>query len=80
VTEDIVTRLRHGFHCPCEHWGHERECEIHQAFVDAQLRQVADEIERLRAAGDALVTALDEGEWTTDVLPAIAAWEEVRRG
>lgn len=37
------------------------------------------EIERLRAAGDALADALDTGNWTADILPAAEAWQEARR-
>ena len=43
-------------------------------------QEAADEIERLRAAGDALVNALDTGYWRSGVLPSIAAWQEARRG
>ena len=39
-----------------------------------------DEVGRLRAAGDALVRALDDGTWATDVMPSVAAWQEARRG
>lgn len=37
-----------------------------------------NEIERLRAAGDALVESLDHSR--ADIRSAVAAWEEARRG
>ena len=40
--------------------------------------EAADEIERLRAAGDALVESLDHSR--ADIRSAVAAWEEARRG
>jgi hypothetical protein len=72
VADDIVTRLRAN-----ADW-------IAQAFAvlqgTAELgREAADEIERLRAAGDALDATL--GAWARDDEQfVIAAWQEARRG
>ena len=49
------------------------------ATLTADLAAERAEVERLRAAGDALVAALETGEWARDVMPAVAAWEEAGR-
>jgi hypothetical protein len=76
VADDIVTRLR----------DRQRELEFWWPDDDPPLTWVgeaADEIERLRAAGDALAERL---RWWTDVAREAAAsvvlqtWEEARRG
>ena len=43
---------------------------------NALTSEAADEIERLRAAGDALATAVRAGRWDD----ALDSWEEARRG
>jgi hypothetical protein len=68
VADDILTRLR----------------DDESVFVDTNLlHEVADEIERLRAAGDALATRL---RWWTDGTDAsypdhqaLQTWNEIRR-
>lgn len=40
--------------------------------------QMVDDLNRLRAAGDALVESLDHSR--ADIRSAVAAWEEARRG
>ena len=73
-SEDIVERLAAEF-AP-EHDGQ----IVLSTTVDADLlRDAKAEIERLRAAGDALVHALDAGDWAKDVMPAVVAWQEARR-
>jgi hypothetical protein len=67
VADDIVTRLRHI------------HMELTVDDYDDVISEAADEIERLRAAGDALVTAMQSGSdagWDA----AIDAWQEARRG
>ena len=54
------------------------------ATANSELRSevlaLKQKIERLLDAGDALIVALDKGEWYDDVLPAIDNWQEARRG
>lgn len=67
--EDIVTRL------------HE---EIDSLKVDVQvLRDAADEIERLRAAGDALAINYElmlEQDWSAFSVAFLHEWKDARRG
>jgi hypothetical protein len=68
VADDIVTRLRHVA------WLAEEGSQVTDLAATA-----ADEIERLRAAGDALVTVMQAGSdagWDA----AIDAWQEADRG
>jgi hypothetical protein len=68
VTDDIVTRLRR--------WG---DTVGSFGMMRALHYQAADEIERLRAAGDALATVMQSGSdagWDA----AIDAWQEARHG
>lgn len=63
MADDIVNRLRDHEHC-------DPECVTMKA---------ADEIERLRAAGDEMADAATRQQWSRlDV--AVAAWQEARRG
>lgn len=55
------------------------ECQdkAHVRMISGSLfTEAADEIERLRAAGDALATGVRSGQWDD----ALDAWEEARRG
>jgi hypothetical protein len=78
VTDDIVTSLR-------ESAGWIKDVEHESWFGTADLQtDAADEIERLRAAGDALAECLrwwadfaDQGYPDDD---ALRTWEEARRG
>ena len=65
MADDVVTRLRiAGFD------------DSHPGDL---LFQAADEIERLRAAGDEMADAATRQQWSRlDV--AVAAWQEARRG
>lgn len=71
MDDDIVTRLLE---------------EIDSLKVDVQvLRDAIVEIERLRAAGDALAEMVAvrlplEGDWPDYVIPYLRAWKEARRG
>jgi len=64
VADDIVTRLR--------------TVDIWDDAVGLMDR-AADEIERLRAAGDALVNALETNMMATAVV-LVNQWKEARRG
>lgn len=74
MDDDIVARLREGF---------DRRTSlvsngITSVRADTQLmKEAADEIERLRAAGDALVAAIRNHMLSEK---DIRAWEEARRG
>jgi hypothetical protein len=74
VTDDIVTRLR-IIHCAADDLTPCGTCLICQA---------ADEIERLRAAGDELAEHLSNWAYSTEHAlsehRALETWEEVRRG
>lgn len=56
------------------------ECEWSNPGVNEYEAAMLTKIERLLDAGDALVVALDKGEWYDDVLPAIDNWQEARLG
>ncbi len=61
-------------------WGKALEDQAaHIATLTADLAAERAEVERLRAAGDALAEVLDTGNWTYDILPAAEAWREARR-
>ena len=63
-SDDIVTRLR---------------SENRMVLAPFHMSDAADEIERLRALGDALADAAIRQQWSRlDV--AVAAWHEARRG
>lgn len=63
MADDIVTRLRD---------------EIDSLKVDVQvLRDAADEIERLRSVGDALVASIRNHDLSES---HVKAWQEARRG
>lgn len=73
MADDIVTRLRK---MP---WRtlRQRGCGVQHCIEERE--EAADEIERLRAAGDALVKVMQAGSdagWDA----AIDAWQEARRG
>ena len=79
MADDIVTRLR-IIHCAADDLTLCGTCLICQA---------ANEIERLRAAGDALATRLrwwtdgSDRWWTDEAYPdhqALQTWEQARRG
>jgi len=74
VADDIVTRLRNPqLPCICIDVVLP-SCHPCNARLDA-----ADEIERLRAAGDALVNALETNMMATAVV-LLNQWKEARRG
>ena len=52
----------------------DRKSDAMATYIESQKA----EIERLRAAGDALVESLDHSR--ADIRSAVAAWEEARRG
>lgn len=61
------------------------EAEMQQVRLDhittlGELQESMAKLVRLRAAGDALVESLDAGKWAVDVVPAVKAWNEARRG
>ena len=58
-----------------EEW--EKRCNDYSGET---VHDLANEVLLLRTAGDALVEALDIGTWAADILPALAAWQEARRG
>ena len=68
MTDDIVERLRLLWTEP-----------IDDAVLYAVISEAADEIERLRAAGDALVGALENNLMATAVV-LVNQWKEARRG
>ena len=73
MADDIVTRLRN--------WGRARSGSGDRC--ERMHREAADEIERLRAAGDALAKAVDDTWWPDypcDFPDLLAAWQEARRG
>ncbi len=63
--DDIVQRLR---------------CEQPPRGCMCQNCEAADEIERLRAAGDALADAANDDLPSLWTIATIAAWQEARRG
>ena len=74
MADDIVTRLRNPqLPCICIDVVLP-SCHPCNARLDA-----ADEIERLRAAGDALVNALETNMMATAVV-LLNQWKEARRG
>lgn len=66
MADDIVTRLR------------QYVLWLPNTAAGEVCGEAANEIERLRAAGDALVESLDHSR--ADIRSAVAAWEEARRG
>jgi len=68
VSDDIVTQLRFEY-ASCECSGIRHDCD--RCETD---KQAADEIERLREAGDALAHGIRTGRWDD----ALDAWTEVR--
>ena len=68
MADDIVTRLRRV--------GEQFRYNTPDALA-AHINDAADEIERLRAAGDALVAAIRAHDLTEE---RIKAWEEACRG
>lgn len=57
-------------------------CDYHDGFdagVDQGRHDLTAEADRLRAAGDALIEALDSAWWTQDIWTAVEAWQEARR-
>jgi hypothetical protein len=90
VTDDIVTRLRSAGKCLDGHICSKCDREVRDDMGckcvchDYPWGDAADEIERLRAAGDALATRL---RWWTDDTDAsypdhqaLRTWEKTRRG
>ena len=70
MTDDIVTQLRFEY-ASCECSGIRHDCD--RCETD---KQAADEIERLRKAGDALAQGIRTGQWDD----ALDAWTELRGG
>jgi demethoxyubiquinone hydroxylase (CLK1/Coq7/Cat5 family) len=68
MTDDIVTQLRFEY-ASCECSGIRHDCD--RCETD---KQAADEIERLREAGDALAQGIRTGQWDD----ALDAWTELR--
>ena len=69
--DDIVDRLRNT--CTANDACRHAACLGYCLPLEA-----ADEIERLRAAGDALVDSLNFSR--ADIRAAVAVWQEARRG
>ena len=74
MSDDIVTRLRAA---KGVNWSHYSAPPMGPLFDDA-----ADEIERLRAAGDAMATSyqlLLDQNWSAFAASFLHAWREARR-
>ncbi len=68
MTDDIVTRLRESGEWDTHPMGGR------EWFPDELCEEAADEIERLREAGDALARGVRTGHWDD----ALDAWTELR--
>ena len=77
MADDIVTHLANLATDHASYRTHYEACHLYHLECAALI--VCDEIERLRALGDALADAAIRQQWSRlDV--AVAAWQEARRG